>query len=274
MIRSAVTISLVPEAKGGPFVFWGDLEAACEQAAAIGFDAVEVFAPSADAIEQCSLDKALERHRLKCAALGSGAGWMLHRWHLTHSDASTRARARDFIRRLIDVGTRLGAPVIVGSMQGQIDREQSRKQALAWLAEGLSDLGEHARQQGCPLLFEPLNRYETNVFNRIAETVEFLGTLSTQNIKVLGDLFHMNIEEASLSRAIEAADGYVGHVHFVDSNRRAAGFGHIDFGPVIQSLRKIGYEGYLSAEALPLPDSAAAAKKTLETFRRYVGAES
>ncbi len=45
MMRSAVTISLVPEARGGPFVFWDDLLEGCRKAAALGFDAVEIFPP-------------------------------------------------------------------------------------------------------------------------------------------------------------------------------------------------------------------------------------
>ena len=50
MIKSAVTISLVKEAEGGPFVFWHDLAAGCVKAADLGYDAVEVFAPNAAAI--------------------------------------------------------------------------------------------------------------------------------------------------------------------------------------------------------------------------------
>ena len=46
MIRSCVTISLVPEVRGGPFVFWDDLAAGCRQAKELGFDAVEIFASS------------------------------------------------------------------------------------------------------------------------------------------------------------------------------------------------------------------------------------
>ena len=36
MIRSAVTVSLVPEARGGPFVLWDDLPAACQTASELG----------------------------------------------------------------------------------------------------------------------------------------------------------------------------------------------------------------------------------------------
>jgi sugar phosphate isomerase/epimerase len=63
----------------------------------------------------------------------------------------------------------------------------------------------------------------------------------------------------------------LGHVHFVDSNRRAPGMGHIDFGPVVGALRRVGYEGFVSAEALPWPDPMAAARQTVETYAQLFG---
>jgi sugar phosphate isomerase/epimerase len=79
----------------------------------------------------------------------------------------------------------------------------------------------------------------------------------------------MNIEEADIAAAIRAASGRIGHVHFVDSNRRPAGRGHLDFPPIVAALRDIGYDGFASAEALPDPDPDAAARQTIEAFRRY-----
>ena len=58
-IQTAVTISLVPQAKGGPFVFWDDLAQGMAQAAALGFDAVELFAPGPDAVPPEALRKQL-----------------------------------------------------------------------------------------------------------------------------------------------------------------------------------------------------------------------
>jgi sugar phosphate isomerase/epimerase len=60
-------------------------------------------------------------------------------------------------------------------------------------------------------------------------------------------------------------------VHFVDSNRRTAGCGHINYAPIVEALREIGYEGYLSAEAFAWPDSETAARQTIAEFRRLVG---
>ena len=55
MIRSAVTISLVEEARGGPFVFWHDLAGACALSQKLGFDAVEVFPPGPDSVDPARL---------------------------------------------------------------------------------------------------------------------------------------------------------------------------------------------------------------------------
>jgi sugar phosphate isomerase/epimerase len=122
-----------------------------------------------------------------------------------------------------------------------------------------------------PLLLEPLNRYETNLINELGGALAFLETLQTRNIKLLCDLFHMNIEEESLAGSISMAKAHVGHVHFADSNRRAVGYGHTEIGPVVEALREIGYAGYLSAEVFPLPDPESAARQTIRSFQQHTG---
>ena len=267
-MRSAITVSLVPQAKGGPFVFWNGLADAFAQAAAVGFDAMEIFPPSADAIDVAAVQALAEEHSLTIAALGTGGGWVINKWTLTNADCSIRAQAREFIRAIIDKAAALGAPAILGSMQGRWEGGVSRDQALAWLGEALDDLGEHAAKLGQPFLYEPLNRYETNLLNRTPTAAAWLRTLRTRNVRILSDLFHMNIEEPDIAAALREAGSMVGHVHFADSNRQAIGFAHTNVAPVIAALRDIGYTGYLSAEILPLPDSLAAARQTIDAFRK------
>jgi len=274
MIRCAITVSLVSEARGGPFVFWDDIAAGCQKAAALGFDAVEIFAVSAEQLDAQKLRQLLDLHHLKLAAMGTGAGWVVHQWRLTHPDAAVRRRAQDFVSAIIDFAGSFGAPAIVSSMQGRWGDGVSREEACGWLAEALEELGPRAQAHGVPLLFEPLNRYETNLFNGVAETLEFLQPLRTQNVKLLCDLFHMNIEEVAIAASLRRAGPKLGHVHFVDSNRQAIGFGHIDMQPIAQALRDIGFSGYLSAEILPLPDPDAAARQTVEAFRSWFGNRS
>jgi sugar phosphate isomerase/epimerase len=264
---SAITISLVPEARGGPFVFWDDLAQGCERAAFHGFDAVELFARSAENVDARELSRLLKIHGLKLAGLGTGAGWIAHKLRLTDPESEVRRRARDFVAGLIDLAGGFGAPAILGSMVGRW--EGSPDYALKWLAEALEQLAPRAHALGVPLLIEPLNRYETNLLNRDEQTLELLGRLRTQNVKLLCDLFHMNIEERDLRAALRAAGAKLGHIHFADSNRQAMGLGHLDMAPVAQTLKELGYTGPISAEVLPLPDAETAAAKTMEAYRKF-----
>lgn len=268
MIQSCITISLVSEAKGGPFVYWDPLPVSMEKAARCGFDAVEIFAPGPDAYDVDRVKADLDRHGLKLAALGTGAGWVKHRLHLTHPDAQNRDKARAFIRSVIESGGAFPAPAIIGSMQGRFENEVSRDQALDWLADALTELGAEAARRGTFLIYEPLNRYETNLFNRMADAVQFIRSRGIQHVKILCDLFHMNIEEADIAAALRDTGDLLGHVHFVDSNRRAAGYGHMDFWPIAAALKEMNYSGYASAEAFPIPDSDSAATQTMTAFKQ------
>ena len=266
---SAITISLVPEARGGPFVFWDDLAAGCAKAAEFGFDAVEIFPRSAEELNAKEVKQLLAKHHLRLAAVGTGAGWIAHKLRLTDPDATVRRRAQQFIGAIIDFAGGFDAPAIIGSMQGRFEGNVTREQAEGWLREALEQLGPRAHALGVPLLYEFLNRYETNLFNNVADTLAFLAPLRTRNVKLLCDLFHMNIEETSIADALRAAGPQVGHVHFADSNRRAIGFGHTDLAPVAAALREIGYDGAISAEIVPLPDADTAARQTIDSYRKF-----
>jgi sugar phosphate isomerase/epimerase len=268
MVKSAITACLLPELKGAPFVFWDDLETSCRQAAELGFDAIEIFPADADSLVELKTGEVLARHGLQLSGIGTGVGWVKHRVSLTSLDAGTRNAALTFIKSIIDRAAELGAPAVLGSMQGRFGDGVSKEQAIAWLRDGLEVLGEHALKRGQVFLFEALNRYETNLVNRIADVLAILEPLATKNIRILADLFHMNIEETDIGGALKLAGDKLGHLHYVDSNRRAAGAGHIDFAPILVALRELNYKGYLSTEAIPVPDSMSVAKQAIEAFRQ------
>lgn len=267
-MRSAVTLSLVPEAKGGPFVYWDDTAQACNSAKRLGFDAVELFAPGPDAISIAELKRLLAEHDLQLAAVGTGAGMVKHQLSLSDADPVRRKQAVEFAEKMIGYGAEFRVPAIVGSMQGRWTAPQTRDQTLGLLRESLEHLSSRAESLGVPLIFEPVNRYETNLIRSITEGVEFLEGCHSKNIRLLADLFHLNIEEADIADAIRRAGPLIGHVHLADSNRWAAGYGHTNFTPIVDALREIGYAGYLSAEAFSLPNAEAAAAMTIATFRK------
>jgi sugar phosphate isomerase/epimerase len=200
--------------------------------------------------------------------VGGGVGGV-HKLRLTDPDAGVRTRARAFIAAMIDLAGSFGAPAIIGSMQGRAEGEVSRDQAFLWLREALEQLGPRAHAQGVPLLFEPLNRYETNLVRSVAEGLELLQPLKTRNVKLLVDLFHANIEEGSIAGALRLAGAQLGHLHFADSNRQAMGQGHTDLTEAVAAVMEIGYNGFVSAEILPVPDPEGAATQTISSFRKW-----
>jgi sugar phosphate isomerase/epimerase len=272
MIKSCATIALVPEIKTGPWIYWEQPDISIPKAAKLGFDAVELFTASADAVDPEKLLQLCEANKIKIAAVGTGAGKVLKGLTLTSPDKQVRQKAVAFISEMIMFGAGFGAPAIIGSMQGNVEPAAERQQAVAWLAEGLNELGKRAQEQGVKLIYEPLNRYETNMFNQLGAGADFLETLDNTNVVLLADLFHMNIEEESIANAIKNNAGHIGHLHFADSNRRPVGMGHTNMTDIARALMDIGYEGYASAEVFPWPDPDAAAEQTIRAFRECFSA--
>lgn len=266
-MNSAITLCQVPEAAAGPFVFHEPLPESFSMAATHAYDAVELFLPGPHAVAVDDIKSLQAEHNLSIAAVGTGAGMVQHGLSLTDPDVIKRKDAVEFITAMIDFGGHLGAPAILGSMQGKWGGDVSRDQALAWLAEALSLFSERAARHGVSFIYEPLNRYETNLINHLAEGARYLEAHQLDNVVLLADLFHMNIEEADLPQAIREAGRHIGHVHFADSNRQAIGFGHTDPLPIIAALKEVGYSGYLSAEVFPLPDAKQCAAKTIQAIR-------
>jgi sugar phosphate isomerase/epimerase len=274
MNPTSLTVSLVPEAKGGPFILWDPLPVACSKAKALGYDAIEVFPPSAEGVDVALLEKSLKENGLKLAAMGTGAGAVIRKLTLTSPDAEVRRQGIEFVNGIIDLAGRFGAPAILGSMQGRWGGPVDKPTALGHLRTTLGEFSERARKAGTTFLLEPLNRYEGNVVNTIGDAIDLIRTLPHPNqhsVRVLADLFHMNIEEDDLLVALRSGRDHIGHVQLADSNRKPAGHGHTNFRAVAMTLNGIGYQGYLSAEALPWPDPDTAARLAMDGIRTFFG---
>lgn len=122
------------------------------------------------------------------------------------------------------------------------DRERGR--------ESLRVLAKSAANYGITLNVEVCNRYECHIVNTAEQGVKFLKELEEDNVKLLLDTFHMNIEEVSFSNAIITAGKFLGHVHIVENNRRLPGKGHLPWGEIMGALKSIKYDGMLNMEPL------------------------
>ena len=91
-----------------------------------------------------------------------------------------------------------------------------------------------------------------------------------ENVGLLLDTFHMNIEERDMMESIEISKDRLFHFHVADSNRWAPGYGHIDFRGIINKLVGVGYGGYVSVECLPLPGGPERSASEAYTYLRSV----
>lgn len=270
MIKSSITITFVPEITNGPFVFPGNLEQSCKTISELGFDGVELFILDPTKFSDDTIRPVLEKYQLELAALGTGAAYGLEGLSLSSSDKAVRTRAVQRIKEHIHLAAPFKSRIIIGSMRGKVESGVSREDTEAWLAESLHACLDEAKKHGVTVFLEAINRYETNLLNSVGETAQYIAANELTGIKILADMFHMNIEDVSFRESILENRDVIGHIHFVDSNRKAVGYGHIDAAEVVNALKEIGFDGYLSGEILPLPTPEEAAKMTIESFKKLV----
>ena len=96
------------------------------------------------------------------------------------------------------------------------------------------------------MLLEPLNRYSTPFCSNLEDSLFVIE--NCDNLRIMLDTFHMNIEEDSFKNTILQSKNFLNHLHFADNNRKMPGFGHIDFDNIISTLKHINYSDTISYE--------------------------
>ena len=109
-------------------------------------------------------------------------------------------------------------------------------------------LAQEAADLGVCLILEPLNRYEARFPKDLAEGVSICEEVDSPGLRLMGDFFHMSIEEADIAASLRAAAKYLAHVHLADSNRQVPGRGHTQFAAPFRALREIGFDGFGALE--------------------------
>ena len=131
----------------------------------------------------------------------------------------------------------------------------------------LYDLTRFAEDYDIMLLLEPLNRYSTPYCTTAKDAVAIAKQVNHSNFGILLDTFHMNIEEDSFEHAIFTSANLLGHTHFADNNRKMPGYAHIDFMPILESLSRIKYNGYISFEPILNNEALTSTKQGLNYIK-------
>jgi sugar phosphate isomerase/epimerase len=124
----------------------------------------------------------------------------------------------------------------------------NKRKWLSSLVNPLRELAEYASDRDINLVIEPLNRYSTPICTNSQDAKYLVNQVDRENLGIMLDTFHMNIEEDSIYETIESTGSLLKHIHVSDNNRKMPGFAHIDFKQIVQALKKINYSKFITFE--------------------------
>jgi sugar phosphate isomerase/epimerase len=96
--------------------------------------------------------------------------------------------------------------------------------------------------------------------------------LNTPGVKLMGDFFHMHIEEEDLPAAFIGVKDVLAHIHLADNTRKQPGSGNIDFKSSFAALKKIKYTGYMAMECGLTGPADKVLPESVKYLRRCMGA--
>ncbi|MFT3873092.1 MAG: sugar phosphate isomerase/epimerase family protein [Nocardioides sp.] len=171
----------------------------------------------------------------------------------SHANPERRMTALNYVKEMVDFAAAVEAPTVIVAPTALMRTTLSStiKKERDWALQGLYEAGKYAERREIQLTIEPWNRYETYWLHRLEQAVELVEELQMESVGVMGDTFHMNIEEEDVAGAILLAGARLNHLHVADSARLAPGTGHLDLEPVMEALVEIGYQGFVTFELIP-----------------------
>ena len=178
----------------------------------------------------------------------------------------------DFLRRSVDAALKVGARslTIHSNGLGEGGRvissypELSDTVKLCAMFDTLRACAELAEASGIQMNLEPLNTTTDHAGNFLTTTrtaAELTRLIGSPRLKVLYDVYHMQLNEGSLCDNIRAYGDQFGHIHVADApGRHEPGTGEIRFSAVLRCLEEIGYAGLIGFELFPAASMAQAVR--------------
>ena len=225
-----------------------------------GFSTVEVYGEP-DFIDVKNLMDQFDSYSIKVS--GVTGMWGLSSAdnksrNLVTTDSRLRLAAQNYVKKCVTLCHDLGGktfniclfsdePLISDGNHKFLPVEMKRK-LISSLVRPLRELAEYASDCGIDLVIEPLNRYSTPICTSSEDAKYIVNQLNHENMGIMLDTFHMNIEEDSIYETIVVTSSLLRHIHVSDNNRKMPGFAHIDFDEVVRALKKIKYSKFITFE--------------------------
>ena len=247
------------------------LEVSCARLKKYGYNGIEFAAePYSLNVQECQ--ELMAKYDLNCHSL---CGIFNESRDLTSGEEAGE-NAVKYLKDSIDFAEAVGAKVIivVPSPVGRTAKPDgySIEELTENVVVHLREAADYAQEKGVKIAIEAINRYETYLVNTLSKALDLAKRINHPAVGIMADLFHMNIEEASLADSLYMIRDYLLHVHIADNTREAAGMGSTDFKEVLRVLRNIGYKGSLTMEfmyRLADPYSATGLNTQTQLMDRY-----
>jgi sugar phosphate isomerase/epimerase len=231
---------------------------ACQAIRKIGYTGIEI-APFTLA-ERPSDISAAQRAEYRTQMADAGLTFVGLHWlmvspkglHVTTPDAGLRRRSWDHIRDLIDLCADLGPDgvMIFGSpKQRSTTGGLTPAEATKNFTDGLAAVAPHAANRGVTVLVEALPANQADIVLTLAEAVEIVRQIDSPGVRTMFDV-HNAVDEAEPHAAlVDRYFDYIHHVHVNEIDGRHCGAADYDFAPVLETLARRGYRGWVSLEA-------------------------
>jgi sugar phosphate isomerase/epimerase len=249
-----------PDVRGKGLAWSGEPERIFGSLKHIGYDGVEIFVRDPNELDAGKFRRMLGDCGLAVAAVGTGPVVAEDKLYLTHDDAALRRRAVARGKAVADFAAELGAQMNIGKFRGDVGGNPDKQ---AWMDEGVLSIAAHARTKNTFITIEPQNRFGCDNGNTTRQALAWLRALNAPNVKLMLDVFHMQIDDACIPASFMEAAAETIHVHFADTNRGCPGSGSIDFALVLRMLNAMRYDRFISMEIRQIPDSERAARQAL-----------
>jgi D-psicose/D-tagatose/L-ribulose 3-epimerase len=228
---------------------WGarDCAYAVESSKEAGYDLVEFPAFRPDEMDIPAIVKALEANAME-ATCSLGLGFDND---INSEDPETVARGEQTLMNGLNFARDIGATYFGGVLFSALGpythaatpKSRANSQAV------MTKIAEQAKASGIRVGLEFVNRYESNLLNTSAQTVEYIKETGSDNLVVHLDSYHMNIEENDFREPVFDAGDLLGYVHIGENHRGYLGQGHIDFPQLFKALADAEYDGIITFES-------------------------
>ena len=187
-------------------------------------------------------------------------------------DPTHKEKYLDFLKKSVEAAQKVGAKSVTIHSNALGDAgivvnhytELSDTVKLCSMYDMLLECAKIAEESGIAMNLEPLNITTDHVGNYLTTTrmaAEMTRLIGSPMLKVLYDVYHMQLNEGSLCDNIKAYADQLGHIHVADApGRHEPGTGEINYTRVFQALEDCGYTGRVGFELFPETTTANAVK--------------